>query len=332
MTLKSKISNKWRIWINGNLEKGVSKDYIFNTLLENGFSYEAAKRQMNYEVEIKHTIPEKWKSWLQENISTGQDKDGLFKILMMNGFSYDSIKEQMQYQPSIPLDELRDPFDQANQNDNKRSALNKSISLLSRNAVKLKTNKLNIFYAKSFLSDVECEYLTKLIQDKLLPSELASPDKDKFFRTSKTCDLTEFDDKTVKTINERICSFVGIEDKFSEPIQGQFYEIGQEFKPHTDFFEKTELVENAGILGQRSLTVMIYLNAVELGGETSFPRINEEFIPEKGKAVIWSNLNSDCSPNHHSLHHAKKVRAGYKAIITKWFRSPSYFKKLRDIF
>ena len=39
--------------------------------------------------------------------------------------------------------------------------------------------------------------------------------------------------------------------------------------------------------------------------------------------MIWSSLNPDGSPNSNSLHHAQPVLKGYKAIITKWFRSNS---------
>ena len=66
---------------------------------------------------------------------------------------------------------------------------------------------------------------------------------------------------------------------------------------------------------------MIYLNSTEQGGETTFPLIDEEFSPSEGKAIIWCNLNPDLSPNNFSIHHARKVRKGYKAIITKWFRT-----------
>ena len=66
---------------------------------------------------------------------------------------------------------------------------------------------------------------------------------------------------------------------------------------------------------------MIYLNSTEQGGETTFPLIDKEFSPSEGKAVIWCNLNADMSPNNFSMHHAKQVRKGYKAIITKWFRT-----------
>ena len=318
MQLKTKFSKEWKDWIQVNLARGVDKDYIFNTLIENGFSYISISKFMRYEPEIKQNIPENWINWLNKNISLGRDKDGLFKVLLMNGFSFDAIKRAMHYQPSVSLDHLQDPFKLQNQTHQIFNNLN---SRISKHAIKIKTDKLDIFYKQSFLTEAECDILSNLIKEKLRPSELASPDEDIFFRTSKTCDLDKLQNRTVQDINQRICELVGIQDDLSEPIQGQYYEPGDEFKPHTDFFETSELRNNAGILGQRTYTVMIYLNSTEAGGETTFPLIKEEFCPEKGKAIFWSNLNADLSPNPFSLHHAKKVQRGHKSVITKWFRT-----------
>jgi prolyl 4-hydroxylase len=65
---------------------------------------------------------------------------------------------------------------------------------------------------------------------------------------------------------------------------------------------------------------MIYLNDVEEGGGTRFRRLEKTIMPEKGKAVVWNNLNSDGSVNPYTIHHGMKVRAGVKYVITKWFR------------
>ena len=325
MKLKTKFSADWKSWIQLNLKRGVEKTYIFNTLIENGFSYQSAAKEMNFEPVLKQAFSNEWKDWLNENISKNQNKDELFKVLLMHGFSFDAIKEQMKHEPSIPLDELIDPL----KNNNEFTASNIESSRIKRkkkplvmlNAVKLPTDKLEIFYIDNFLDNGECQHLIKIIRSKLRPSELSSPDADKFFRTSKTCDLAALNDKIIQKIDDKICNLVQIKKDLSEPIQGQYYEVGQEFKPHTDFFEDHELQNNGGALGQRSYTVMIYLNSTELGGETTFPLIDEEFSPTEGKAVIWCNLNTDLSPNSFSMHHAKQVRKGYKAIITKWFRT-----------
>ena len=326
MKLKSKFSKDWKSWIQLNLERGVEKPYIFNMLVENGFSYQSVVKEMNFEPKLKQRISDEWKDWLNENISKNQNKDGLFKVLLMHGFSFDAIKAQMNYEPSVPLDELIDPLKISShfETDNIESVqvtLNTKNSPLKSNAVKLKTDKLEIFYIDNFLDKNECKYLIKMIRSKLRPSKLSSPDADKFFRTSRTCDLAALNDNIIKKIDDRICRLLDGKKDLSEPIQGQYYEVGQEFKPHTDFFENHELEINGGALGQRSYTVMIYLNSTEEGGETTFPLIDEEFSPREGKAIIWCNLNPDMSPNNFSMHHAKQVRKGYKAIITKWFRT-----------
>ncbi len=326
MTLKTKFSPDWQTWIQLNLERGVERDYIFNMLIESGFSYQSVVEEMDFEPELKQSLSDEWRDWLNKNISRNQNKDGLFKVLLMHGFSFDAIKAEMKYEPSAPLDELIDPMKIVNEFETKyvkssQAQINKKITLLTSNAVKLKTDKLEIFYIDNFLDRGECRHLIKMIRSKLRPSKLSSPDADKFFRTSKTCDLAALNDNFIQTIDDKICNLLQIEKDLSEPIQGQYYEVGQEFKPHTDFFEDNELEVNGGALGQRSYTVMIYLNSTEQGGETTFPLINQEFSPCEGKAVIWSNLNTDLSPNAYSMHHAKQVRKGYKAIITKWFRT-----------
>ena len=326
MTLKTKISTDWKSWIQSNLERGVEKAYLFNMLIENGFSYQSVVKEMNFEPELKQTLSNEWKDWLNENISKNQNKDGLFKVLLMHGFSFDAIKAQMKYEPSVPLDELIDPSKimgdtEVNNVESAQVKLDKKKPLLTSNAVQLRTDKLEIFYIDNFLDNYECQHLIKTIRSKLRPSELSSPDADKFFRTSKTCDLAVLNDNIIQKIDDKICNLVQIEKDLSEPIQGQYYEVGQEFKPHTDFFEDHELQNNGGALGQRSYTVMIYLNSTEQGGETTFPLIDEEFSPKQGKAIIWCNLNPDMSPNNFSMHHAKQVQKGYKAIITKWFRT-----------
>ncbi len=326
MKLKTKFSAEWKSWIQLNLERGVEKPYVFNILVENGFSYQSVVREMKFEPELKQILTNEWKDWLNENISRNQNKDGLFKVLLLHGFSFDAIKAQMKYEPSVPLDKLISPLKitsnfETNNVESAQVKLNRKKPLLTSNAVQLGTDKLEIFCIDNFLDNRECQHLIKTIRSKLRPSELSSPDADKFFRTSKTCDLATLNDNIIESVNDKICNLLQIEKDLSEPIQGQFYEVGQEFKPHTDFFEDHELQNSGGALGQRSYTVMIYLNSTEQGGETTFPLIDKEFSPSEGKALIWCNLNPDMSPNNFSMHHAKQVQKGYKAIITKWFRT-----------
>ena len=56
------------------------------------------------------------------------------------------------------------------------------------------------------------------------------------------------------------------------------------------------------------------------GGGTKLFAIDHTFIPRKGQAVIWNNLNTDGTPNPATQHSGEPVTAGHKIIITKWFR------------
>ena len=54
-----------------------------------------------------------WQNWIKTNVDNGQDKNGIFKILLDEGYSYQAIQQQMQFEPTIPVDQLVNPFDAA---------------------------------------------------------------------------------------------------------------------------------------------------------------------------------------------------------------------------
>lgn len=126
----------------------------------------------------------------------------------------------------------------------------------------------------------------------------------------------------IAAIEERIAAFLCIDPCFGEPLQGQRYAVGQEFKQHTDYFEPkgTDFDEHCAISGQRTWTAMLYLNAPEAGGATRFLTIDKLVQPETGKLLCWNNQRADGTPNAATLHHGMKVRAGTKYVVTKWFR------------
>jgi prolyl 4-hydroxylase len=181
--------------------------------------------------------------------------------------------------------------------------------------------KLTLFIKKNFLTPDECVKVIRLIDANRRPSTLANYNGDAAFRTSETCDL-DGNEPIVKAIEEKIAAFSRLDPAYGEPIQGQRYEVGQEFKAHTDYFEPQgeDYEKYTSIAGQRTWTVMIYLNEPEAGGATRFKAIDKLVQPETGKLLAWNNRRPDGSPNPSTIHHAMKVRAGLKYVITKWFR------------
>lgn len=188
------------------------------------------------------------------------------------------------------------------------------------------TKKAQVFTWENFLTPEQCERTISLMETSLRPSTVTNDLGDKYVRTSTTCDLGDIMDPFVMELNDIISQGLGIHWSYAETTQGQKYEVGQEFKAHTDFFEPetNEFTPNTERMGQRTWTVMIYLNETPEGGATRFKRLDKLFRPKQGMAVLWNNLNRDGTVNHFTLHHGMKPRKGEKYIITKWFREKGW--------
>ena len=286
-------------------------------------------------------ISKDWSDWIKVNQDRGCDLDEMYKILAKEGFDPSDIKESLGYQPvSSHLDNKsiigvsKISFFRKIQSfyeeykivkkrlieEENQERLGIAISIDQK--YKLKSSLAEIYSIDDFLNKKECEKLIGIIKKRLKPSTIATSgiEKDKQFRTSRTCDLGNVNDPFVEEIDRRICEFIGIERRFSEMIQGQFYKVGEEFKSHTDFFEKDQMQNFTKKNGQRTFTFMVYLNDVEEGGETEFINLNRMFSPKQGTALSWNNLTSAGLVNHNTMHQAHPIKKGNKAVITKWFR------------
>ncbi len=187
--------------------------------------------------------------------------------------------------------------------------------------MKVPNPRIEMFVLRDFLSSDECDMLVARIERDRRPSTIADANGDHYFRTSETCDLP-MDEPDVVALDEMLSALSGINRSFGEPIQGQRYAPGQEFKAHTDYFDPqgNDYQQFCSIAGQRTWTFMIYLNDVEAGGATRFKVIDKLIQPERGKLVGWNNRRPDGSVNPATLHHAMKVRKGLKYVVTKWYR------------
>ena len=181
--------------------------------------------------------------------------------------------------------------------------------------------RLELFDRPGFLPAALCTELIALIDRNRRPSEIADANGDRYFRTSETCDL-EAAEPIVQDLEARLHALNAIDLAHGEPVQGQRYAAGQEFKPHTDYFEPSgqDFEKYCSVAGQRTWTFMIYLNEPDAGGSTRFKVIDKMFKPEVGKLVCWNNHRADGSLNPATLHHGMKVRKGTKYVITKWYR------------
>ena len=189
------------------------------------------------------------------------------------------------------------------------------------------TPKAAVFQQRRFVpADLAAELIALIDRDRR-PSTIADDNGDPVFRTSETCDLPAHH-RAVQQIESLITALAGIDPAYGEPLQGQRYAEGQEFKAHTDFFapDGRDFQRFCALSGNRTWTFMVYLNDVAGGGATRFKLLDKTFQPETGKLLCWNNRIDDGpngepgSVNHATLHHGMKVRKGVKYVITKWYR------------
>lgn len=187
----------------------------------------------------------------------------------------------------------------------------------------LGNGKAEIFMAPEFITPPGCAALIELIDRQRRPSTVADPNGDNLFRTSETSDM----DSTIPVVHQvrsMIANLLVLPLGNAEPLQGQRYGVGGEFKTHCDWFrpdsdDYQKYCTQPGC-GQRTWTAMAYLDAVEEGGHTLFPHLGVDMKPKAGTLLMWNNLRADGSGNPMTGHHATQVVRGQKNVITLWFR------------
>jgi prolyl 4-hydroxylase len=197
------------------------------------------------------------------------------------------------------------------------------IRLAANSAVyRVATSPVELFAVGDFIAVDDCATLCAMIDAVARPSSLHELDYASGFRTSYSGDLDPRD-PLVAAVSQRIDALLGLDSATGEPVQGQRYLAGQQFKPHNDWFYTSEgyWPQEEARGGQRSWTAMAYLNDVEAGGATLFTQLGIQIEPKRGALLIWNNALPDGRPNEATLHAGTPVVRGAKYIITKWYRT-----------
>jgi prolyl 4-hydroxylase len=307
------LDDSWRRWLEENLERQCDPGELVRILVGHEFSLDSIRQCMRERFPHgagDQRLDDSWHAWLKQNLDRRCDPEELRDILLRRGFSLDSVREAMgeRFPPG------RAPAERPNAAD--PPLIRQGRAGLTR----IESDRLQLYTLDDFLSGAECDGLIELINDALRPSTITFGDSD--FRTSRTCDLSVLRDHRAAALDEKICRTIGIRRPYAEVNQGQRYDVGQQFKPHTDFFEPGtgEYLEHAAHRGNRTWTFMVYLNEGMEGGGTKFMAIDRVFSPRRGQALLWNNLRRDGSPNYDTLHSGLPVTKGFKVVVTQWFR------------
>lgn len=125
---------------------------------------------------------------------------------------------------------------------------------------------------------------------------------------------------TVLHIHDLLFSLYGHRNLNSDPMQVHRYGPGQHFSEHFDYHDPVTRAERIAREGQRTWTMIVYLNDDFEGGETNFPNLGLKLKPESGMLVAWNNLLPTGEGNEYTLHESLPIISGEKNIISKWFR------------
>lgn len=186
-----------------------------------------------------------------------------------------------------------------------------------------------VHYGK-VLSQAECEAMIALARPKLKPSETRDRATAKLvvrdFRSSEGVFLKRGETPLVSALEQRLATLAQCPLENGEGLQVLNYRNGAEYRPHFDFFPPEHSTSQFSLCkgGQRVATLIVYLNTVEDGGETVFPKLNLKFKPVRGDALYFAYTNTNNELDRMTLHGGAPVHQGDKWIMTKWMRQEKF--------
>lgn len=194
--------------------------------------------------------------------------------------------------------------------------------------IRSKIVKPVIIQMENVLTDEECDLLIEWAGERLQPSTVidanSGAEKAAAGRTSKGMYFNLRENQVISRIEKRIAEITSYPVENGEGLQVLKYKVGEEYKAHFDFFPEKKVNQTKG--GQRVATMLLYLNNVESGGETIFPKTNLTVVPKKGSAVFFHYGNSLGEVDRMSLHSSIPVKAGEKWVATKWIRQKNIYQ------
>lgn len=201
-----------------------------------------------------------------------------------------------------------------------------------------------IFTIDNYLTHEECDHFINLSKNKLQRAYVSDNNTGMISagRTGLNHWVDHHNDEITTRVGERIAKEVGHPLKNSEKYQVIYYGETQEYRRHYDSWEHDYSEKSLRCMkfgGARLMTALCYLNDVEEGGGTDFPRIGKTVSAKKGKMVCFENTYRGTHNKHPLAEHAgMPVIKGEKYAFNLWFRecprsllykdfNPEYYKR-----
>ncbi|KAL3807260.1 hypothetical protein ACHAXA_004636 [Cyclostephanos tholiformis] len=181
-----------------------------------------------------------------------------------------------------------------------------------------------IFVVQDFLSHAECDFLIEAASDAFQPAPVVGRGSGEVSpsRTSSTCYLARED---LPEYLRKVALLTGKPPEHCELPQVGRYLPGEQYLQHFDAFDLTNEDGRrfAANGGQRTVTLLVYLNDVTRGGATAFTNLNVEVRPRRGMAVVFFPSTLDGLLDRMALHAALPA-VDVKYVSQVWIRQSNY--------
>ncbi|KAL7508660.1 hypothetical protein ACHAXN_005737 [Cyclotella atomus] len=181
-----------------------------------------------------------------------------------------------------------------------------------------------IYCVYDFLTPAECDFLIEAASDAFGPAPVVGKGQGEVSpsRTSSTCYLARED---LPEYLRKISLLTGKPAEHCELPQVGRYLPSQQYLQHFDAFDLSNedgrrFAQNGG---QRTCTVLTYLNDVGVGGATAFPNLNLQVQPRRGMALVFFPSTLDGLLDKMALHAALPA-VDIKYVSQVWIRQTNY--------
>jgi prolyl 4-hydroxylase len=179
--------------------------------------------------------------------------------------------------------------------------------------------------AEGFVSPAACDWLRGRAAGRMRPAMMYHADmKAEVIDPHRTCSDYQFDlintDLVLLLVRERIAALTKLPTIAMEPPRVFHYALGERIKPHFDRCNDggDGYGVDTGYLGDRIVTLLLYLNDDFDGGELDFPKTGFRCRGAKGDAVYFSHVDHTGKPDALSLHAGLEITRGEKWVLSQW--------------
>ncbi|MGI9621642.1 MAG: prolyl hydroxylase family protein [Acidimicrobiales bacterium] len=180
-----------------------------------------------------------------------------------------------------------------------------------------------------FITSGERTHIINLARNKMKRGKVTLDDDVAFSegRTGSTAWIPHDSTPVVRGLVKRVSELVKIPIFHAESLQVVHYAETEEYKAHHDSWKigTDRHAQRTANGGQRLVTALMYLNEVDAGGGTGFPKLKLEVEPIPGRMVLFHNTTGIVNDVHKkSLHGGLPVLYGEKWACNLWFRELPY--------